>query len=529
MSTAVVNATNPGDGILVDSKAVGRPVGDTSSSAVFVEDLPKNFHGGDEALHFALGELFGQFGKIKKIELYMDQGILETENFKGEALVVYHKTKKTGTHDSGDPVYDACTELDGRFRVLGHRNWRIRCEAAVWQKEGYDVTKKVKTHPCVEISNLWEYSAAMPLSQFGLMQEEIRKFCAQHVESPFVKIEPSIGVATIWCKGAQDCMKLASIMHKAYFLGRKIVATLCRKEKPLVERLPTLPKGELSMKPGVVDLAGLAGTILPSAEPPPVAPEPAVSVPKAPDVESMGGSAFRLREGCIVVLKGLVARSENNGRRAEVVCYVEELQRYQVKMLDDDKSVKVKPENLEVVAEPPQGIAEELKESPSEEEEGMDAAEAEAMAAKMASGGVRHGPETHDPNKVGFKATVCVDPSLLPKKEEPEEAASAPARRDRSRSRERRMQERIEAAKSRLQAEGSKRPGWVVSSPQDVGCQAAATGAAGTGGCKKEPEQSREELLKMSVSKLKELLKEFGKSARGCLEKKDFVDRLKPN
>ncbi|CAJ1347215.1 unnamed protein product [Effrenium voratum] len=90
-----------GGGILVDASSVGRPVGDTSSSAVFVSELPKNFQGGDEALHFALGDLFGQYGKIKKIELYMDQGILETEDFKGEALVVYHTGKFTGTHDKG--------------------------------------------------------------------------------------------------------------------------------------------------------------------------------------------------------------------------------------------------------------------------------------------------------------------------------------------------------------------------------------------------------------------------------------------
>ena len=29
------------------------------------------------------------------------QGILETQNFKGEALVVYHVSKFTGTHDTG--------------------------------------------------------------------------------------------------------------------------------------------------------------------------------------------------------------------------------------------------------------------------------------------------------------------------------------------------------------------------------------------------------------------------------------------
>merc|ERR1719401_46289 len=113
---ALVDTKNPGEGILVDARSVARPVGDTSSGAVYVTDLPKNFHGGDEALHFALGELFGQYGKIKKIELYMEEGILETQNFKGDALVVYHPNKFTGTHDKGDAVYDACTDMDGKFR-----------------------------------------------------------------------------------------------------------------------------------------------------------------------------------------------------------------------------------------------------------------------------------------------------------------------------------------------------------------------------------------------------------------------------
>ena len=36
----------PGGGILVDPSTVGRPIGDTSSSAVFVSDLPKNYSGG---------------------------------------------------------------------------------------------------------------------------------------------------------------------------------------------------------------------------------------------------------------------------------------------------------------------------------------------------------------------------------------------------------------------------------------------------------------------------------------------------
>eukprot|EP00435_Cladocopium_sp_Y103_P024792 s2353_g6.t1 len=115
----------------------------------------------------------------------MDEGILETKNFKGEAL--------------------ACRDLDGRIRVLGYRNWRIRCEAAVWQKEGFNVKEdRAKKSPCVEIANLWEYTASTPMSWFMEIQDVIRKHASEHIKEPFVKVEPSEGLATIWCKGAQD-------------------------------------------------------------------------------------------------------------------------------------------------------------------------------------------------------------------------------------------------------------------------------------------------------------------------------------
>lgn len=32
---------------------------------------------------------------------------METKDFKGEALVVFHPNKLTGTRDAGDPVYEA--------------------------------------------------------------------------------------------------------------------------------------------------------------------------------------------------------------------------------------------------------------------------------------------------------------------------------------------------------------------------------------------------------------------------------------
>eukprot|EP00931_Biecheleriopsis_adriatica_P101735 TRINITY_DN76816_c0_g1_i1.p1 TRINITY_DN76816_c0_g1~~TRINITY_DN76816_c0_g1_i1.p1 ORF type:complete len:570 (-),score=204.03 TRINITY_DN76816_c0_g1_i1:25-1674(-) len=544
---ALVAKENPGGGILVDASAIGRPIGDTSSGACFVSDLPKNFQGGDEALHFALGELFGQYGKIKKIELYMDKGILDTENFKGEALVVYHPNKFTGTHDDGDPVYEACRDMDGKFRVLGHRNWRMRVEAAEWQKEGFNVKDRAKKFPCVEIGNLWEYKSSTPMSWFGEVQDAIRKHAAEHIKEPFVKVEPSEGTAMIWCKGAQDAMKFAALMQKSYFMGRKVVAQLCRKEKPLSEVMPKVPKSMVTKKGALPTLSmKLPDDIQPGKLAPEVAEklrkqaeemakqeaeaerkaaEAAAAAEEAADVP-MIGPTFLLREGCKVFLKDLVSKPENNGKGGTVVKYLEDVEKYQVR-LEDGRFVKLKPENVEAVQEPPpKRIPKVLEEEPEDDDDDEDDAggDAQAMAAQMARGDVPHGPEKP---KTGdeFEATVCVDPSLLPKKEgeaeeEPEE------KRERSRSRERRRLEQQEAIKARVEkskAEG-KRCGWVVSGPAPT----AAAGGAADDGKPKEPEESREELLKMSVANLKQLLIKFGKTARGCLEKKDFVDRLKP-
>merc|ERR1712054_506945 len=108
-----------------------------------------------------------------------------------------------------------------------------------------------------------------------------------------------------------------------------------------------------------------------------------------------------------------------------------------------------------------------------------------------------------------------------------EEAAAEARRRQRSRSRDRIQKERLEAAQARLA--GEKRSGWCVPSPAEQAAAAAAAGGVGGVAEKpREPEESREELMKLSVGKLKALLVEYGKHARGCIEKRDFVDRLKP-
>mmetsp|Transcript_19704 Transcript_19704/g.34968 ORF Transcript_19704/g.34968 Transcript_19704/m.34968 type:complete len:549 (+) Transcript_19704:89-1735(+) len=544
---ALVSKDNPGNGQIVEAGSIGRPIGDTSSGAIFVSELPKNFQGGDEALHFALGELFGQYGKIKKIELYMDKGILDTENFKGEALVVYQPSKHTGSHDDGDPVYEACRDMDGKFRVLGHRPRRIKCEPAQWQKEGFNVKERAKKFPCVEIVNLWEYNPTTPMSWFFQVQDAIRDHAAEHIKEPFVKVEPSEGSATIWCKGAQDAMKFAALMQKSYFMGRKVTASLCRREKPMNEHMPKVPKGKLTMKlPGeataIPEVEGLEpGKLTPELlaslrkQAEEIAAADAAAVEKAAKAAaaaaaaqqeaekaaSMMGPTFLLREGCLVVLKGLVSKPENNGKRGTVVSYVEDVQKYQVRLADDGRFVKLKPENVEAVQDaPPKRIPKALEEEEEDDED--DSANAQAMADAMARGDVAHGPEK--PATDGdFEATVCVDPSLLPKKAG-EEEEDPEKKRDRSRSRERRRQEQMDAMKARVEAAAKegKRSSWVVEAP------VPSAGNGGAAALAKEPDESREELLKMSVGDLKKMLVKFGKTGRGCLEKKDFVDRLKP-
>eukprot|EP00929_Paragymnodinium_shiwhaense_P050745 TRINITY_DN25562_c0_g1_i1.p1 TRINITY_DN25562_c0_g1~~TRINITY_DN25562_c0_g1_i1.p1 ORF type:complete len:536 (-),score=158.31 TRINITY_DN25562_c0_g1_i1:68-1675(-) len=508
-STSVVSKDNPGNGVLVDCRGVARPVGDTSSGAIYVSDLPKNFHGGDQALHFALCELFGQYGKIKKVELYMDKGILDTETFKGDALVAFQPSKKIGTREKGDPVWEICTDMDGKFRNLGPRMWRMRVEPAVWQKEGFDVKTRAKKSPCVELSNLWEYNPAMPLSYFLDLQGKIRDHCATVVQNPFVKVDPMGGTATVWCK-AQDAMKLASIMQKSYFLERKVRATLARKEKPAQENLPSVPKGDLSL-----DQAAEQEAFEQEAK---AAAEPE---PKPMDEDAQGDETFILRAGTKVILKDLKSSPADNGRKADIVAWLPEVKKYRLK-LEGGRAVKVKAANVEVYVPPEK---DEEMEGSSEE----DAADAANVAKRMAMGTVKATPLALTDENGGFVASVCVDPALLPKKEE--EKPEPIKRRESSRSRERRIQERIDAAQARVAENKEKggRPSWVVPSAAEQMAAMAAAGAPGAAGAlKKEPEESREELLKMSVGKLKELLKEYGKTARGCIEKKDFVDRLKP-
>lgn len=589
---------------LVDVNTIGRPVGDTKSSAVWLTDLPERFFGGQSSLSFCLGELFSTFGKIHKLTVHIsDDG---EETLLGTALIAFHKSKHTGSHDKGDPVYDACTELDGRVRVLGKRNVRIRCEAAKFEKEGYDVKSRAKTFPCVEISNLWEYDSSRAIGWYMDIQDAIRKHVSEHCTNPFVKVNPHDGTAVIWPKGAQEAMQLGRMMNHSHFMGRKVAATLCRKERPVMQELSRKQAATMSEKLGqtlsaeeaaaavpavlggdgsvpsavakrkpqfmfqvpegatpgkTLAVRGPSGAMLSVTVPPGVSPGQMVAIelpeeegsaPGAPappaaslefsmtDDSAVAGPTFILGDESIVFLQGLTSKPENNGRRGVVVQYLEDVKKYQVKLEGDGRVVKLKPENVRPAAgagpSKGPGLTEEDEQvSEAKAEAELDAEMADVQAAAEAAknwaiGKVQHGPALEfDPNVDGFQATVCVDPSLLPKRENQEEEEEDPKPpRDRSRSRQRRMEERIAAAKERMEkaAAAGGRPKWVMTglAPDSAAAASVAEAAA----LKKEPEESREELAKLSVAKLKALLKEFGKSAVGCLEKRDFVDRLKP-
>ena len=73
-----------------------------------------------------------------------------------------------------------------------------------------------------------------------------------------MKVEPSEGLATIWCKGAQDAMKLAGLMQKSYFMGRKACAlaslkklTSPRKSEGWKMKMGALKRGYMAVFGGV--------------------------------------------------------------------------------------------------------------------------------------------------------------------------------------------------------------------------------------------------------------------------------------
>eukprot|EP00913_Durusdinium_trenchii_P028749 g26962.t1 len=147
-------------------------------------------------------------------------------------------------------------------------------------------------------------------------------------------------------------MKLASLMQKSYFMGRKVIASLCRKEKPVSEALPQVPR-HLSMK-------RTSETSL------------------LEQVESQDMQSWQqfLNVGKQAAIKPGKLDPENNGKRANIVRYLEDQQKYQVSL--EGRFVKLKPENVEAVEEPlPKRLPKALEEE--EEEEADENAEASAQ------------------------------------------------------------------------------------------------------------------------------------------------------
>merc|ERR1719195_2156696 len=166
-------------------------------------------------------------------------------------------------------------------------------------------------------------------------------------------------------------------------MGRKIVAALCRKEKPVSENALKVGTGNLTMHvpagmearwtPGAdtsnkfeavplipMDPNKKIGPSLtgkeaeaPAAEAPAVegpATEPATTsdVPQ----EAPAGLKFVLGEDSKVVLRDLKSKPEYNGTEATVVEFLPDVQKYQVRFADG-RLVKVKPENLLLIPAPP--------------------------------------------------------------------------------------------------------------------------------------------------------------------------------
>ncbi|CAJ1367311.1 unnamed protein product [Effrenium voratum] len=67
--------------------------------------------------------------------------------------------------------------------------------------------------------------------------------------------------------------------------------------------------------------------------------------------EIVTGPSFLLREGCKVILTGLVSKPENNGKQGSIVRFLDDQQKYQVSL--EGKLVKLKPENVEAAEDPP--------------------------------------------------------------------------------------------------------------------------------------------------------------------------------
>jgi hypothetical protein len=71
--------------------------------------------------------------------------------------------------------------------------------------------------------------------------------------------------------------------------------------------------------------------------------------PASPELAPANAPGNILMNGCPVLLKGLVAKPEWNGRRARIVGFLHEAGKYEIRMEDVDVTVRARPENIEVI------------------------------------------------------------------------------------------------------------------------------------------------------------------------------------
>lgn len=619
----------------------GRPVGDTSSNAVYLNGLCER--DSIDIIRFNLGELLGRFGKIKKIIIYPD--ILG--DIQGDATVVFHKGAK-----DHDPARAACEELDGKWKCFGRRMYKVDIVPAVFgseHKHGYDEAehKRLKQLlPCVDISNMFDVDKSRPEEWYHQLQEAVRQDALQHgAKKCFSKADPDTGCICLYFYRASDALEQSKRLHGSEFEGRRILAGLSRKARPKVEltdnqlrraiqdTMDAVAKEEDEESKTLVGIARKSGA---TKEKGTAAYEKAADKTAQRILEEAAAAAYeeekaeiaaaklrpgKFRDGARVVLRGLSAKPDFNGRGGTVVGYNDEKQRYDVRLDEDPKLtvqiVQLRPQNIMGAAVDMKGgsaknateeddsvVRDLLKKSgvlrsaeDSDEEKSpsrsrsrspvvfnthlfgcradRQAARREALEARGVDPNDPHGKgkgdgkgkdgkdEKKDEGFAGdWRCTRCHDLNRVKNLEchrcgapKPEEGAMSRAQEAALVLENMRasgyvpgqlpsgmtMEEEKEAEKKKAEDRASweerrkKRmedalaaAGGTCSWNPSANANTANAGSAKATGVLGQVEQSREELFKMSIGELKKLIVKHGYSARGCLEKKDFVDKLKP-
>jgi len=88
--------------------------------------------------------------------------------------------------------------------------------------------------------------------------------------------------------------------------------------------------------------------------------------PLAADGAGTTRPASILMDGCPVLLKGLKAKPEWNGKRARIMSFLPDAGKYEIKMEDLNVTVKAKPENVELIVKAKETKKEKLKRKPSD-------------------------------------------------------------------------------------------------------------------------------------------------------------------